>query len=986
MKIVKSTLFFYFAIICCLRPNAQIIDAFKNAVYKSADKQMCKSLNGQWKFHLVKGDDWSNYEKFYETNYDDKEWGSIPVPGCWDALGYVSPKYANPDNMNGLYRTDFVLPHNWKGQQVFLQFDGVLRGYELWVNGNHVGKWESSYNTCNFNITPYLKPDKNILAIRNYIHYKGFDFDGNDDWGQVGINRNVSIFAVPTNRLKDLTVRTFVDNNRHARIQLKTEIFWNTFEKVSPWSLQITMIDPYGKKIYDTRQQLKNEKEATTQEQWIELTNPYLWNAETPYLYKVELTLRQGNKVIQQLHEKIGIREIKIEKDKFLLNGTPIKLRGVNLHDTDPIHGKYIHEELDLKDLKLMKEASINCVRTSHYPRTPHFYNLCDSMGIYVINEVPFGYGDKNLYDDSFKDILLTRADATVRRDKNHPCVILWSIGNENPITPIADETSKYVKKIDPTRPVCYPQVHNYFLSLDFNLPWFMDVYAPHYPTVATLRYYAEAAKRPVVLTEYCHSLGQSLEEHKELWELIEANENLAGGCVWEWVDQGMPDCKARWEGRYAWTDKIWMKDTTCITLNGNQGADGILYPNRIPLSNYYELRKNYSQAQILNKVLYGHKGTNSFKLQLNNRYDFVNLKDKVTYDWSLSCWGETIDKGSFSVDCAPRQTCKQPITLELKEYPSKALYLLHIKVRTSDGYDINEQTIRIEDEHSEKEWLYGYLNLHHNRTEAYRDFQKSELGNWIIEGPLLRTGRKFSMSEDIRVSKSAIKHYLLRPYWNKTQEEPGTIIKDCHYSNSEIAFKGTIAYTPSVDNGITIDYELKPETHSNKLLLEAGIAFLLRPELTKVHWIGYGPYATYPGKNNANNYGIHSLNAGDLYFEGNRMGVDAVACTDTEGNGLLIVCPNGNANFEETDQGIIISINTVVSGLCGKLRNTAFPVYTDDIEKLKGEVTLIPFKKETLPILISDLLKNANEKGRNENPFLSVYDTYLKRYEDIIE
>ena len=351
-----------------------------------------------------------------------------------------------------------------------------------------------------------------------------------------------------------------------------------------------------------------------------------------------------------------------------------------------------------------------------------------------------------------------------------------------------------------------------------------------------------------------------------------------------------------------------------------------------------------------------------------------------------MSCWGETIDKGSFSVDCAPRQTCEQPITLELKEYPSKALYLLHIKVRTSDGYDINEQTIRIEDEHSEKEWLYGYLNLHHNRTEAYRDFQKSELGNWIIEGPLLRTGRKFSMSEDIRASRSAIKHYLLRPYWNKTQEEPGTIIKDCHYSNSEIAFKGTVAYTPSVDNGITIDYELKPETHSNKLLLEAGIAFLLRPELTKVHWIGYGPYATYPGKNNANNYGIHSLNAGDLYFEGNRMGVDAVVCTDTEGNGLLIVCPNGNANFEETNQGIIISINTVVSGLCGKLRNTAFPVYTDDIEKLKGKVTLIPFKKETLPILISDLLKNANEKGGNENPFLSVYDTYLKRYEDIIE
>jgi len=241
------------------------------------------------------------------------------------------------------------------------------------------------------------------------------------------------------------------------------------------------------------------------------LKNPKLWNAETPHLYKLEYQLIAGRQVLQSFYENFGVREVTIDKDVFKLNGVPIKLRGVTLHATDPFNGKVISEDLYLKDMKLMKEASINFIRTSHYPLDPYFYELCDSLGFYVMSEVPFGFGDSNLYDSTYQDILLTRAEATVQRDKNHPSILFWSIGNENPLTYISEETGKYVKRKDPTRPICYPMQHNYFLSLDYNIPDFIDIYAPHYPTVETLKYYADTATKPVILTEYCLFFGTNL-------------------------------------------------------------------------------------------------------------------------------------------------------------------------------------------------------------------------------------------------------------------------------------------------------------------------------------------------------------------------------------------------------------------------------------------------------------------------------------------
>lgn len=977
---MKKHLFMLLVLLLMPKSNtAQILNSLKDVI-RPTEPALVRSLNGQWDFYFINGTDWKNQDGFYQSDYDISSWDKIAVPGCWDALGYIEPKYVNPENINGLYRKCFTVPKEWKGKHVFLSFDGVLRGYEVWINGKYVDKWESSYNTCHFDITDYLVKGENLLALRVYAHYKGFDFDGNDDWGQVGINRSVSLFAVPETHLKDFTLRTYEVSAESARISMAFDIA--SFASDMPVDAYIDgrIKDPDGKIVARFKEPLQKGTKQIFKE--IILDQPLLWNAETPYLYQLEYSL-YAPKRVQRFTSKFGVREVLVEKNVIKLNGKKIKLRGMDLHETDPFNGKVVSEQLNLKDLKMMKEANINFIRCSHYPRDPRFYELCDSIGMYVMDEVPFGFGDSHLYDKSYQDILLTRADATVRRDKNHPSILFWSIGNENPLTPIAEETGRYVKQMDPTRPICYPMIHNYFLSLDFNIPDFVDIFAPHYPPVSTLRYYAEAAKRPVILTEYCHSLGQSFEQHKELWELIEQNDNLAGGCVWEWVDQGMVDRKSTFPGKYAWTDKMWLKDSTCITLEGNSGADGMLYANRIPLSNYYELRKNYAQAPVFTTQLAGKKGLNHFEVKVGNRFDFVDLSDKVFFEWNLLDGKHVVAEGKTGIQCRPGSTGCIPIDIALNDTPTNRFYCLEMKVYTVEGYFIGNYSIPIlsEEGHFMTE-LFSMAKAKPVDMDTVALLQ--QLSGYFQKDPLMRVGRKFSMSEQLRAKGKAIDKYLIEPVLCLNETSGKKYVQEMSYTNPFITSTGKTSYERLSNGSIKLDYSLTPQT-KGRMLLEGGLAFLLDAKIENIQWLGFGPYASYPGKQSANKYGVHGMTVGNLYFEGNRMGVDALVCTDNEGNGFVVVAPHSNMNFEQTDRGIVLSVNAAVAGLGGKLRDTAYPIYTDDIEELAGSLVIYPLSATGWPKEISYLFRQADEIDKSENPILSVYDTYLMKYSDII-
>ena len=934
----------------------QVPDARKGVVF-SQDRRREVSLNGEWRFRFEPGQDADDH--CLGKEFDDSGWDFIPVPGCWDALGYTEPRYTSPIRSTGIYRRDFDVPAGWlKGGRVFLRFDGVLKGYEVWVNGEKAGQWESAYNSCHFDVTDFLNPGRNLLAVKVYTEFKGSDFDSNDDWGQAGIDRTVSIFPVPDFHISDITVRTTGVSEDKAVLEYAVETA-SFASAENAGRVRVIVRGPSGRRMLSKRIKVMDGAVEGS----VELKRPALWSAETPQLYTFEC--RAGRKDRQRLN--FGIREVLVDGAVLKLNGRPVKLRGVDFHDTDPLLGKYITRERLLQDLTMMKQANINFIRCSHYPKAPEFYDLCDSLGFYVMDEVPFGFGDHHLRDSSYQDILLTRAEATVSRDKNHACVIVWSVGNENPLTPIAEETGRYVKAADPSRPICYPMIHDYFLSLNYNIPSFVDIFAPHYPPVSTLLGYAATAERPVIATEYCHSLGQSLEQMDELWEIMQASPNLAGGAVWEWCDQGMPDVGAEFPGRFARTDRLWLRDSTCIKMEGNSGTDGIIYADRTPLSNYYELRANYAQARLLTDSLLVSQGMNKVDLTLENRYDFIDLASDVKFRWALKEGATVLQEGGFSVQCAPGCSVSESIGLNVPGDPGRKAYSLSLQAVSGHWGTIGEYEIPVMDQ----EGCSG-LDL----VDIAAGSGLADAGDSLPDLPemFLRAGRKKGLAESIRARK-ALTHYLLRPEWGKD----GSV----RFKNDEFEAAGRVEMVPQGNGAVRVEAEIVPKTEG-AMLLEGGLAFLLDENVKYVQWLGKGPYATYPGKNRANRYGVHGMTVDDLYFDGNRMGVRAVLATDERGCGWLVTgsCADGrldagNVNFEYTDAGLVLSINDKVSGLCGKLRPTSFPVLSSADDPIRVSFVIVPVGGfDEWPAALRGLFVSPSEIPVF-NPFLTQYDTF---------
>ena len=517
------------ALLFVMTMGAQVEDAF-HGILRVTDPAMRKSLNGTWKLKVQEG-----IAKEMKLPELDASWRTIPVPGCWEAYGFCKPSYDSANPLTGYYRTSFTVPDEWKGQRVAICFDGVLYGYDFWVNGRHAGSWRSAYNTAIFDITPFLNPKAGVqeLSMKVISQFPGSDFDYNDDWAPNGIFRDVTLMAVPPTHLGDLTIQTKLN----GEVILGTE----TVNADKHTVVKHEVLDASGKVVASI---LADSPQSNAT---MKVDKPLLWTAETPYLYTLRTTLSRKGKSLQTFHHRFGFRELTIDGNVLKLNGRPVKLRGVTSHSTDPWTVKVIDEASILRDMKLMKEASVNYIRTSHYPREPRFYDLADSLGFYVIDEVPFGFGDKNLSKPEFYPVLQQRAQATIRRDKNHPCVLIWSLGNENPLTDMCIRLGEYVKnELDPSRPYCYPQVGSYFRRFfegekAKGFPSAAPIYSPHYPTTGQIAGFYQHRDRPVIFTEYCHTLGISLEDHDRQWEIIERTPGIAGGSVWEWVDQGMP-------------------------------------------------------------------------------------------------------------------------------------------------------------------------------------------------------------------------------------------------------------------------------------------------------------------------------------------------------------------------------------------------------------------------------------------------------------
>lgn len=899
--------------------KAEIGNAMKG-VWPVTDPQMMRSLNGEWQLKVVKGIDDNKVVPAADTT-----WGRIAVPGCWEAYGFCEPKYDYPDSLTGYYRTAFTVPEEWRGQQVYIRLDGVLRGYDLWLNDQLVGTWESAYNTCLFDLTPYLrKKGPQQLAMRVYTRFKGYEFDCFDDWAPNGIFRDVTLMAVPRTHLSDLTVTT----RMNGEVTVTTEVANSTKQTTVDYDIT----DAQGN-IVSTGGIIRQ---------------PKLWTAETPYLYTLHLRVKQKGKTLQTFTQKIGIKELTIEGNILKLNGQAIKLRGVNAHSTDPQTVKVISDDLTLKDMRMMKEASVNYMRLSHYPREPRFYELADSLGFYLVDEIPFGYGDKHLASRKYQDILKTRALATVTRDKNHPSVLVWSVGNENPLPQTCVEVGDYVGQIDPSRPYCFPQVGSYFRKFfegdkAKGFPSQAPIYAPHYPTTGQMGGFYQRLDRPVIFTEYCHTLGISFEDHDRQWEIIERTPGIAGGSVWEWADQGLiiKDRRRAEKGRmYGYEQKIFTSETSGFEMCGNKGADGLVYADRTPLPNYYELQHNYAQAFV--------GLTPSFSpiergvITVHNRYDFINLKDNVTFCWTLTEDRDTVARGTFSPDCAPRSSV--PYELPLPMHNSKRLSILHFDIEDAQGHHLLSQSFVLQK--PEIAWT-GHGS-----------------GSVMAQETTVRTGRKPTLAERIKQNGRLPEKYLLP------------------LENQQV--KADVA-TKCIDSGEEVTFTLTPDT-ADVFRSELGLAYLLDQRIDRVQWIGYGPFASYPGRQQANRYGFWAKHMDDLYFEGNHGGIDAAFFSDKDGNGLLVVGDSLNLNFEQTDRGIVMTVNAAVSGQGPKFAKTAFNGWKPGDAPVTATFRFYYIKSDVMPEVVSRLFLPASQVPLPFRPYQTQYDTYLMRYNDIQE
>ena len=615
------------------------------------------SLNGAWKFH------WSPRPAvrpldFYKPSFDVSSWDTIPVPGNWQMYGYGIPIYVNvqfpfgkpdppriPHNNNpvGSYRTTFTLPAGWDNKEVFIHFDGVKSAFHLWVNGRKVGYSQGSMTPAEFNLTRYLKPGENLLAVEVYHWSDGSYLEDQDMWRLSGIYRNVYLFATPKVHIRDFFVKTDLDSSyTDARLAIDIDLKNYVSKKQRHLSLEAVVVDERDKPVASlVRKELTVPAGGDLQFTLDTLVkDPEKWTAETPVLYHLILSLKDDESNLTEVTEtRFGFRKVEIRNGQFLINGRHVYLKGTNRHEMTPRYGQHVPHEVMEQDIRLMKRFNINAVRTSHYPDDPYWYRLCDRYGIYIVDETNLeSHGVNSLVPDSdpaWKAAAVERIKRMIQRDKNHPCVVMWSLGNEAGIGSNFFAMRDYAHRVDPSRPVHYEGYNEA-----------ADVYSRMYPAIPDMQNYAQGdPQKPYFLWEYLHAMGNACGNMQEYWDVIESDPVFFGACIWDWVDQGL--YKKDEEGKifFAYGGDFGPPGTPS---DGNFCINGLILPDRNISPKMWEVKKVYQNI----RVLPSDRAAGEFTIQ--NKFVFTNLKKFHAY-WQITEDGKVIQQGDLGrIDLAP--------------------------------------------------------------------------------------------------------------------------------------------------------------------------------------------------------------------------------------------------------------------------------------------------------------------------------------------
>jgi len=949
------------------------------------------SLNGLWKFH------WSPCPQkrplyFYRPDYNVRSWDAIAVPSNWQMHGYDIPIYTSSQypfkvdpprvtgtpekgwttyrnrNPVGSYRRTFSLPPSWSGRRVFLHFAGVSSAFYVWINGIRIGYSEGSMTPAEFEITPYLRYGENIIAAEVYRFSDGSYLEDQDMWRLSGIYRDVYLYCTAAVRIADFAVRTELDSDYiNGRILIQPKLQGSGDQDMAGWTVQAQLYDPSGNPVWDSPlsrnayEILNPGFEAAILEQrtpqrgpaefgWLSgaVKNPEKWTAESPRLYTLVLTLHTDRQeVIEAVSCRVGFRRIQIRNGQLLINGRPVRLYGVNRHEHDPDTGRTLSLERMVQDITLMKQFNINAVRTSHYPNDPRWYDLCDQYGLYVMDEANieshglFGYLAN---DPTWSDAFLDRGIRMVQRDKNHPSVIFWSLGNEAGYGPNFAALAAWIRQADPTRPIHYEGAQADAQDKnDPRDPDTVDVISRMYPRVHEL-YDSLRDKRwpkilqiaqdprddrPVLMCEYAHAMGNAVGNLREYWDEIYGHPRMIGGFIWDWVDQGLRKKTAVGQDYFAYGgdfgDQPNSKD---FCLNGLVFSDRTLTPK------VWEVKKVYQPVRI-------ESVDNSIgRLRLTNLYSFTNL-NTLQPRWNLMCDGIVQQSGILqSIDLAPGQQTEITLPVPAADYsdPKGEIWLrlsFHLKEKTlwaPAGHEVAFEQIALAERKPpvqidiatlpsitviEKEdgvWIQG---------EAFRAvFGRSE-GTLIS---LVYDNREI-LSQDAESPPGPVLQVWRAPTSNDKAfgkgraydwKQAGLNQLTCKAEHFQISHRGpthiqvrtTSAVAAPDHNGIrlqttwtvfgngVIDMDSRFEPFGQlPPLPRLGVVMHIAHDYTIFRWYGRGPHENYPDRCYGAEVGIWSGTVEEQYVPyprpqetGTKTDIRWLSLTDAQGHGLLVV------------------------------------------------------------------------------------------------
>ncbi|MCL3780567.1 hypothetical protein EMN47_09240 [Prolixibacteraceae bacterium JC049] len=953
------------------------------------------SLNGEWKFKLEKGKSEINAKTVFNGEELTAEWDNLSVPSNWEMHGFGKLKYKIPaTDETGWYYREFDVPESWKttNRKIHLYFEGVAYGFEVWLNGKRIGDFESAFNRAEFDIQKYIKKnEKNKILVRVYSNHGHVGFDCSDSWSLHGIFRDVYLYAAPQMHFDKVVITTPVEGAQ-AEVNILSDIHSFQLKNGPLKNVELEATLKYDGKIIKTNKQhlvwegkhyMPRPLNTT-----FKLENPKLWNAETPNLYDLELILKQGDKVFQRISRRVGVREISIKNSQLMVNDAPIKLRGVNRHEMHPERGRAVSEEDMRLDLELMKQANINTIRCSHYPPHARFFELCDEYGFYVINEIPLGFDEYSQKIPGNLGVMLERVNHTVNRDINHASVLIWSVGNENPVCTNWVKMYEYCKMLDSTRPALYSG--NNFHGFLYGMPVNTDVFADHYPSTEEIIEHRDdkTIKSPIIYTEYNHALDQALYDLEARWNIMQNSKKHAGGCIWDWVDQELLrpvqkgakvyDTRAK-DFTYpvnssALIANRWKNDSTILDCHGAYGNDGIVDGYRKPSVSYFEVKAVYCPVKFMDdKVSVGINESPS--IQVRNNYDFIDLSQhKCVWKWYSN--NKLQKEGILTLTALPHTVQQLQIPFSLKKALADNVNIVELSVYDHNERKIRTKTIEIiankalaEKDGGDSEEVgelksipaLSSVQLASNQTlrfGANGKFQFYAGANLMAEGPVLKTGRKADNTTHwlsyynkkkkrpeiptIYPDVFADKYRLVSQKW--FQNKSNTTIELVYAfklkgENEEVLLNLNISVAKS--GKVDFNYQLK-EAGLNAKFLGLGLGLKIPDAMQNIAWLGDGPYPQYPKKASSGNFNYHKMKTDDDHFEGNHTNITAILASNNKKMGIGILSEKQNWGMNKQDAAYILSNNLFVAD---RVKKGAVPslISLDSIQE--GSFSLFLFR-----------------------------------------